>query len=278
MERSIGIHLSYWQTNWADDLHPLIWKAHLAGFDVAEFPLLFPNNLDCMSLRRELDRFGMSASCSTGLAAGTDVTSPDKQVRQAGLYHLRDCLEVAIQLKSPVLVGVTYAAWGVFPQEDRSQRRKQLILSLKESSHMAQDHGIILCMEMINRFEGYLMNTVDQGLAVIQEVDNPNLKLHLDTFHMNIEEDNIGDAIRKARSALGHFHCSENNRNIPGEGHIPWSEVSTAINDVDYAGYIVAETFVNPSGDVGSGLNIWRPLADDLDGSARKAARFLKSV
>ena len=277
MERSIGIHLSYWQTKWSDDLRPLILKAHHAGFDVAEFPLLFPNNLDCKSLRRELDRVGMSASCSTGLAAGTDVTSPDSQERQAGMAHLRACLAVASQLKSPVLVGVTYAAWGLFPRESRSERYKQLICSLKESTRMAEDQGIILCMEVINRFEGYLINTVDQGLAVIEDVGNSNLKLHLDTFHMNIEEDNIGDAIIRAGSALGHFHCSENNRKIPGEGHIPWSDVRKAINAVNYAGYIVAETFVNPIGEVGRGLNIWRPLADDLDESARKAAVFLKS-
>ena len=272
----IGIHLSYWQTSWNDDLLPLIGKAKNAGFDVAEFPLLFPADLKYEDLRKELDGLGMRASCGTGLGPATDITHPDQSVRQAGLDHLRACLEGAAKLGSPGVGGVTYAPWGLFPEDDWGERRNRCVQSLKEAVKIAQDNGVSIFMEVLNRFEGYLLNTVSQGLEIIQEVGSDHLKLHLDTFHLNIEADNIGDEIRAAGENLGHFHLVANNRKIPGEGHIPWVEVRQALQDVNYQGYLVAETFVNPAGEVGRGLFIWRELAPDLDLAAKKAADFIR--
>lgn len=272
----IGIHLSYWQTSWNDDLLPLIGRAHQAGFDVAEFPLLFPNELKYQELRSELDNLGMRASCGTGLGPDTDITHPDKTIRQAGIKHLRSCLEGAALLGSPGVGGVTYAPWGMFPEDDWNERRKRCIESLKEAVMIAGENNVTIFMEVLNRFEGYLINTVSQGLEIIHEVDSDYLKLHLDTFHLNIEADRIADEIRAAGDYLGHFHLVANNRKIPGEGHIPWAEVKSALIDVNYRGYLVAETFVNPAGEVGRGLFIWRELASDLDQSARIAAEFIK--
>jgi len=272
----IGIHLSYWQTSWNDDLLPLIGRAHQAGFDVAEFPLLFPNELKYQELRSELDNLGMRASCGTGLGPDTDITHPDKTIRQAGIKHLRSCLEGAALLGSPGVGGVTYAPWGMFPEDDWNERRKRCIESLKEAVMIAGENNVTIFMEVLNRFEGYLINTVSQGLEIIHEVDSDYLKLHLDTFHLNIEADRIADEIRAAGDYLGHFHLVANNRKIPGEGHIPWAEVKSALIDVSYRGYLVAETFVNPAGEVGRGLFIWRELASDLDQSARIAAEFIK--
>ena len=272
----IGIHLSFWQTQWDDDLLPLIGKAKSAGFEVAEFPLLFPIDLDYPVLRKELDDLGMLASCGTGLGPTTDITNPDSSIRKAGLAYLRACLEGAAKLGSPGLGGVTYAPWGFFPGDDRLERWNYCVESLKEAVKIAEDNNIIIHMEVLNRFEGYLINTVAQGIEIIEAVSSDYLKLHLDTFHLNIEADHIGDEIRKAGNHLGHFHLVANNRKIPGEGHIPWSEIKDALNDVDYGGFLVAETFVNPAGEVGNGLFIWRPLANDLDLAAEKAAQFIK--
>ncbi len=272
----IGIHLSYWQERWSDDLLPLIHKAHQAGFDVAEFPLLFPNSLDYPSLRSCLADLDMAASCGTGLSADTDITHPDRLIRKAGLDYLQACIEGAARLGSPVLGGLTYAGWGVFPVEGKMERRKQCIDSLKLVDQIANDYGITVCLEVVNRFEGYLLNTVDQGLSLLEELSCSNIKLHLDTFHMNIEEDDLGAAILRAGSLLGHLHVVENNRKVPGAGHIPWEAVSQSIHAINYQGYIIAETFVNPIGEVGSGLYIWRSMAANLDEAAKSAATFLK--
>lgn len=277
MNYKIGIHLSYWQEAWGDDLIPLVAKAKGAGFDVAEFPLLDPTGLDYPEIKAALADLGMMASCGTGLGPDTDITHPNKTIRQAGLNHLRACLEGAASLGSPILGGVTYAPWAVFPTDDFSQRRKNSITSLKEVVKIAEDCGVSLCLEVLNRFEGYLINTVEQGIEIIEEVGSAYLKLHLDTFHLNMEADDIGAEIRSSGKYLGHFHCVANNRKIPGAGHIPWGEVKKVLNDIGYKGYLVAETFVNPAGEVGRGLFIWRKLADDLDLAASQAAEFLRN-
>jgi D-psicose/D-tagatose/L-ribulose 3-epimerase len=220
----------------------------------------------------------MKASCSTGLGPATDITHPDPQIREKGLEHLFACLEGAKELGSPILAGVTYAPWAVFPETDLDERRQQCILSLKTAAARAEELGITICLEVLNRFEGYLINTVDQAASIIQAVGSPYLKIQLDTFHLNIEADNIGDSIRQAGQNLGHFHCVANNRKPPGEGHIPWNEVREALQDISYQGYLVAETFVNPAGEVGRGLFIWRNLAEDLDQTAKQAAEFMKST
>jgi D-psicose/D-tagatose/L-ribulose 3-epimerase len=272
----IGIHLSHWQTHWMDDLAPLIGRAGRLGFDVAEFPLLFPGDLDYPRLRGELDRLGMRASCGTALNPQADITSPDPQIRLAGMQHLRRCLEGAARLGSPILGGLTYAPWGISLSTKAASRRDQCIASLKDAVHIAEDNGVTICMEAVNRFEGDLVNTVRQGLEIISEVQSNHLKLHLDTFHMNIEEDALGDAIRQAGKHLGHLHCVENNRKPPGQGHIPWHAVSQAVKQISYQGYLVAEIFVNPAGEVGQGLFIWRDLAEDLDEAARQSVAFLR--
>lgn len=277
MSRKIGIHLSYWQTSWGQPLLPLISRASEAGFEIAEFPLLFPDNLPLRKLRLELDRLGLGASCGTGLGPETDITHPDRAVREAGLDHIRACLEGAAVLGSPVLGGLTYAPWGLFPEDDWNLRRDRCVSSLQEAAVIAGDLGVQLCLEVVNRFEGYLLNTVRQGLDLLRRVDSPYLSLHLDTFHLNIEADSIAESIREAGPHLGHFHCVANNRKRPGAGHIPWDEIWDALDGISYRGYLVAETFVNPSGEVGRGMAIRRPLADDLDENARLTAEFLRS-
>ena len=276
MPGDIGIHLSYWQIQWNDDLLPLIDKARNAGFNVAEFPILQPENLNFSALKQELDKQKMLASCSTGLSQETDITHPNPIIREKGLTHLRACLEGAKVLGSPILGGVTYAPWAIFPEDDLDLRRKNCIGSLKKIVKTAEQLDITICLELLNRFEGYLINTVEQAADIIQEVGSSHLKIQLDTFHLNIESDSIGESIRQAGDDLGHFHCVANNRKPPGAGHIPWGEVRQALMDIAYDGYLVAELFVNPQGEVGRGLFIWRPLAENLDQAAKKTAEFMK--
>lgn len=276
MKRPVGIHLSYWQSNWSDALEPLLRRARLAGFDGAEFPLLNPTEMDFPGLRAGLDAEGMRATCGTGLSPAADISSPDSSIRTAGLEHLRACLEGCAVLGSPILGGVTYTAWGSFPREDRAGYWNRSVASVREAGKIAGDLGVVLCLEILNRFEGYLINTVEQGLAFLAEVNSPGVKLHLDTFHQNIEEDDLGEAIRLAGDAIGHFHCSENNRKLPGKGHIPWGEVKKSLDAVGYHRWLTVESFVKPAGEVGPALFIWRSLADDLDVAARMGAEFIK--
>ena len=129
----------------------------------------------------------------------------------------------------------------------------------------AADLGVDLCLEVLNRFENHVLNTAEEGVAFVREVGKPNVKVMLDTFHMNIEEDSFGKAIRTAGPLLGHFHTGENNRRVPGKGRLPWHEIGTALREIGYNGAVVMEPFVKMGGRVGSDIKVWRDLSDNAD-------------
>jgi len=274
--RPIGIHISYWQTTWLDALIPLFLRAKSAGFAGVELPLLNPENLNVTEIAAALTDQGLRCTCGTGLSPTTDITSPSLATRDAGFSHLKKCLQISAALGSPGVGGVTYAPWAIFPEEPIEVRRQRCIESLRQIGDFAENLGQTLFLEVVNRFEGDLIHTVDQGREVLDMIGSPAIKLHLDTFHMNIEEDNIESAIYRAGRQLGHFHCSENNRKIPGKGSIPWKQVRQALDKIDYQEWLVIESFVRPAGEVGRGLFIWRPLGVELDQDAAQGAQFLR--
>jgi D-psicose/D-tagatose/L-ribulose 3-epimerase len=151
---------------------------------------------------------------------------------------------------------------------------------MKAAIKAAEDNNVILNMEVVNRFEQFIMNTCDEAIAYVEAVGSPNAKILLDTFHLNIEEDFVGQAIIKAGGKLGHFHIGENNRMPPGYGHIPWTEIGAALRQINYQGYVVMEPFVMPGGQVGSDIKVFRNLSAgmDLDEEARKALLFMRGV
>ena len=151
--------------------------------------------------------------------------------------------------------------------------------SVREIAKVAEDCGVNYCLEVLNRFENYLLNTAEEAVEFVKQVDHPNVKVMLDTFHMNIEEDSIGGAIRTAGSYLGHLHTGECNRKVPGKGRTPWREVGEALRDIGYTGNVVMEPFVRMGGTVGSNIKVWRDIscgADEsrLDADARAALNF----
>ena len=275
--RPIGIHLSYWTSCWSDDVLPLLRRAREAGFDGAELPLLNPAAMDFRALCHEADRLGLRLTCCTGLPPDGDISHPEAAVRQRGIDHLMRCLDGAAEVDSPVLAGVLHFGWGAaIPDGNIEDYRQRSVEVLCEVSAEAGKRNVILCLELLARYEGFFLNTVGEGLRFLSEVGSPHVKLNLDTFHMNIEEDNIAEAIRRAGKALGHLHCSANNRKRPGLGHIPWSEVRRALDEIDYRGWLVMECFVGSGDEMGRTMRIWRPLTDDLDADARAGASFLR--
>ena len=150
-------------------------------------------------------------------------------------------------------------------------------------ARIAADHGVDYCLEVLNRFEGYLLNTAAEAREFVAQVGEPNVKVMLDTFHMNIEEENLLDAIRLAGDALGHVHVGENNRRLPGPGGLPWASIGGALREVGYTGHVVMEPFVLMGGRVGDDIKVWRDLAPgkteaDLDADAAASLRYLKDA
>jgi D-psicose/D-tagatose/L-ribulose 3-epimerase len=149
---------------------------------------------------------------------------------------------------------------------------------MKEAVKAAEANNVFFNMEVVNRFEQYIMNTAAEAVAYVQQVGSPNAKIMLDTFHMNIEEDFCGESILQAGEHLGHFHIGENNRMPPGYGHIPWTEIGAALRQINYRGAVVMEPFLQPGGEVGRDIKIYRDLSAglDLDVEAEKALQFVR--
>jgi D-psicose/D-tagatose/L-ribulose 3-epimerase len=275
MLMEIGIHLSYWTKNWQDDLIGAIECSGSCGFESVDIPLLSPGDFAVQPVKEALAINGLSATCGTGLSLERDISSGDKGCRQRGIEHLKRCIELCARLNSSVLGGVLFAPWGHFPDTDLDSHRTRSLDSMRQVAAVAEDYGVDLCVEVLNRFETYMFNTVEQALEYIKAVESPRMKLHFDTFHANIEEDNICKAIRLAGPHLGHLHCSENNRKLPGHGHIPWTGVGLALKDISYTRAAQVECFVQPDCEVGRGTFTWRRLTHTLEADAGAAFQFL---
>ena len=159
--------------------------------------------------------------------------------------------------------------------------RERSLQSLSEIAPVAEEYGISYCLEVVNRFEQCILNTAAEGRAFVEELGSPSVKLLLDTFHMNIEEDDIAEAIRSARGVLGHFHMGECNRKTPGTGRMPWGPIFQALKDIGYTGAVVMEPFLKTGGQVGKDIRVFRDVSNgadeaEMDDRAARSAAFVK--
>src|ERR1700692_2789781 len=215
------------------------------------------------------------------MTADMDLTSEDAATRKKGVAFLQDVARTMKHMDGTVMAGVNYSCWPrrPLPGEDKQVLTDRAVEGVREAIKVAEDCDVLFCLEIVNRFEHFLMNTAAEGIAFAERVGSPNCKIHLDTFHLNIEEDSIGEAILEAGSWLGHFHLGEPNRRPPGHGRMPWAEIFGALREIKYQGAMVMEPFLIPGGDVGRDIAVYRylPGSDDLDGEAARSVQFVRS-
>ena len=276
MTRPVGIEIFYWLDNWSDDQSSVFSKAAEAGYDGVEISLVAGLDVGVERMAGTAASLGLDVLCSTGLSPTMDISSPDASVRRAGIDHLRRCLDDAARLGSPILGGVTYATWMGFFDGDPDGYRERSAAAMHEVAEYASTLGIDICLEVLNRFETFMFNTVASCLEFIDRVDHSSVKVELDTFHMNMEEDDLADAVRLAGSRIGHVQVAANNRRAPQYGHIDWPSFSQALDDAGYEGWVVFETFPNSKVETGQATYAWRDLTDRPDEDAAEAARFIR--
>ena len=282
----IGIYYAYWTRNWDADFHPFIDKVAELGFDVLEvnggtIARMTPE--ERQSLKAHADNRGIILSHCIGLPPQYDLASEDETARKNGIAFLRKMAEAIGEMGGGNLSGIIYSCWPATMPEGEMDKRSYFdrsAASMKQAIKAAEDNNVIFNMEVVNRFEQFLLNTCDEAMAYVEAVGSPNARILLDTFHMNIEEDFIGAAIQKAGDKLGHLHIGENNRMPPGYGHIPWTEVGAALRKINYQGYVVMEPFLMPGGEVGRDIKVFRDMSVglQLDEEARKALMFIRGV
>ncbi len=275
--REVGIEIFYFMDRWVDDQDEYFAKAAECGYTCVEISLMPHVHEQRDRIAAEAAKYGLAILCATGLTPETDVSSPESSVRRAGIEYLKRCLSTAAALGSPIVGGVTFAPWFAFPDDDLEARRHLSAESLREVASTADAVGVDLCVEVLNRFETFMFNTVDQAHGFLDRVDHPSVKIELDTFHMSMEEADLAAAVRSAGARLGHFQVAANNRAMPGKGHVDWAALGAVLDDVAYARPVVVETFPNPNVETGRSTHAFRPLVDDLMGEAREAAHFIRT-
>ena len=251
------------------------------GFELLEVGLESTDDLDYARAASVARDHGLDVSVCAAMGPDRDLIHPDEGIRKNGMNYVRHCVEAARTLGAANVIGPLYSAVGRTWQSTEDERRRDtdlLVEQLRQLSVHAADNGVVLCVEPLNRFETSFMNLAEQAIEVVDRVGNPACGILLDTFHMNIEERSVGDAIRAAGPRLRHLHSCENDRGAPGSGHVPWLEVRDAIREIGYDGPVVIESFTSKVKTIARAAAIWRSFAPTQDALAKDGLSFLRQL
>ena len=281
-----GIYFAYWEKEWDVDYLPYIKKVKELGFDVLEIALGGLKNITKQqmdALKTEVKNQGIILTAGYGPGPNENLGSDDPAVVENAIAFYTDMLKKLEYLDIHKLGGGIYSYWPVDYSKpiDKEGDWARSVKNVKTVGKIAQDCGVDYCLEVLNRFEGYILNTAQEAVRFVKEVDEPAVKVMLDTFHMNIEEDSFTAAIQQAGDLLGHFHVGECNRRVPGKGRMPWLEIGHALRSIGYDQTVVMEPFVLKGGGVGSDIKIWHDLCRDesrLDEDAANSVAYLRNV
>lgn len=274
-----AIHLSTFTKSYSEELIPFVRRAAEIGYDAVELPVLADLSFDPKELKKVADACGVDILCSTGLSPDTDISSLDETIRNQGIDYLKKRMDIAAEMDSKQFTGVLYAPWGELKSKLEGAREiENSIESLKIIADYANETGIMMGLEILNRYEGYMINTVSEGLDFIKKVDKGNVKLHFDTFHAHIEEINMYDAIKLGGKEIVHVHFCENTRGTPLTGQVDWKNVARALKDIEYKRYVSIENFVNTNCEVGNSAMIWRQIELSGDAAAVNGLENMKKI
>jgi D-psicose/D-tagatose/L-ribulose 3-epimerase len=240
-----------------DDIRSTAIKMAEAGFDLIEFPIETVDAFNYQEMAAIVRDYGLGVSTCAAMGPDRDLIHPEESIRENGMAYIRHCIEAARTMGASNLVGPIYSAVGRTWQATGEERARDTDLLVSQLSSLA----------------------ASQAIAVIDRVDHPFCKIMLDTFHMNVEESSLGEAIRTVGAErLGAFHACENDRGVPGVGHVPWSDVAQGLRDINYDGPVVIESFTAKVKSIARAAAIWRALAPTQDAIAYDGLKFLKQL
>ena len=272
-----GMNLLLWTGEMNDDMIPVVESLKEMGYDGVELPL-FAYDLDLHKKWGErLDSIGLERTIVTVRGEEDNPISSDPAVRALGVANTKEALDNAAAVGAQNLVGPYHSALGIFsgagPTEDEW---KWGVDSMRQVAEHAGSVGVMLGVECLNRFETYLLNTHSDAARFVREVDHPSCRMMYDTFHSNIEEKNITEAIRSCQDVLTHVHISENDRSTPGTGNVNWQENFDTLMEVGYDDWMVVEAFGLALPEIAAATKIWRRMYDSEEQLARDALAFMK--
>jgi D-psicose/D-tagatose/L-ribulose 3-epimerase len=281
-----GTGYAYWGTNWECNYLTLTKKVADIGFDILEIGadhLYDMSDQEIAALKKAGEENGIEFTTNSGPSKENDFSSADAGVREHALAYFEKVLQNMNKLGSKTLVGAIYSFWPTdFVDTDKEAAWDRSIDGLKKLSKTAEELDIECALEVLNRNETYILTDCAESIEYVEKVGSDKITILLDTYHMNIEEDNMYDAIRKAGKYLGHLHVGECNRKLPGMNNsINWPEIGKALRDIDYQKAVVMEPFILKGGQVGRDIRVWRDLSDQatpeqMDQYIKESLVFLK--
>ena len=257
----LGVHALVWTGGWSEaDARDACARTKAAGYDLLEIPLLDPASVDAEMTRQVLDEYGLRAATSLGLSFDADVSSEDDDIVAAGEALLNDALAAAAGMGAEYMCGILYSSLGKYSTGPTAKGRANAVAAIKRLAVRAGALDVTLGLEVVNRYETNLINTAEQAMAFVTDVDEPNVLIHLDSYHMNIEEKSLRDAVHVCGDRLGYVHVGESDRGALGTGTVDFEGLFRGLAEAGYNGPITFESFsaevVSPS--LSDVLCIWR--------------------
>ncbi len=260
----------------------LVYRAKAMGFDAFEIAVEDPAHFSADgAVTRALRETGLRPIVCGAFGPSRDLTHDSEGPRRESLAYIASTLALCKAWGATLLAGPIYSAVGKRRQLPDAQRQvewNRAVAGLREAGKMAAAAGVTLAVEPLNRFETDLVNTAAQAVRLIDEVGSPAVKIHLDTFHMHIEEKSLLEAIRLAGPRLVHVHGCENDRGAPGTGLVAWAQVQQGLREIGYDGAVVIESFTPECKAIADAAAIWRPLATSQDALAKDGLKFLRGL
>lgn len=269
-----GAHAFIWAAEWSPAAaERVISSAAAQGLDFVEVPLLRPDSFDVELTQRLLKKYNMAATCSLGLPL--EASLPEHP--EVATRFLKEVFDAAHRIGSHTVTGVTYASLGGFSGRPPTEQDYEIVAdALRPVARHAAALGMKLGLEPVNRYETYLMNLASQGVSLIERIGEPNVFVHLDTYHMNIEEQGFKDPIVQTGKHLGYIHLSESDRGTPGKGNVHWDEVFAGLKEIGFDGDLVMESFVAINPDIAKATCMWRDVVGDPEALVRNGLTFLR--
>jgi len=273
-----GMNLLLWTTNVEPPHDPIFEMLKECGYDGVEVPIFQMDEASFQRLGKRLDAIKLDRTTVCCVGADANPISPDAGIRKAAVAHIKRAIDMSRICGSKLMAGPFHSAIGEFtgkgPTADEWKHGNEVFAELAD---YAKQNGVTLVLEYLNRFECYFLNSAADTARFVREVNHPNLRMMYDTFHANIEEKDIAQAIRVCAPYTAHVHISENDRGTPGEGHVDWDTTFKTLKEVKYDGWMVVEAFGLALPDLAAATKIWRRMYASEEQLSRDALRFMKT-
>lgn len=273
----LGINTFIWSAEFTEAQLPLLPKIKQAGFDGIEVAIFDPARFQAAMIRQALKDQGLECTIVSVLPRESSLIDENDSVRASTLDHMRRVINSAAEVDAKIVAGPLYSPVGYLPGRRRTPTEwRNAIESYKALGPVLAEHEVTLAVEPLNRFETFFLNTAEDAALLMQSVNHPNVGILFDTFHSNIEEKSIAEGYRKVGPWLKHVHTCENDRGIPGSGHVEWPSVFQTLRDVKYDGWLTIESFGFALPELAAAASIWRDIEASPDAIAFEGVEFLK--